>query len=256
MADDREIMFLDVPGRRRATARPRVAIRYLEALHRKHGFDRLAATPLDVPDITDNPYWDIVRLMPRDDHLPFDNQWRVSGWGTPDGVPSPLRRSLTLLYAFAIPSPSDLLWLQAILDGRGVVEVGAGNGYWAWQLTQLGIDVAAVDDRSWHQEWAQHWHPVEDGNTWTAKRHSDRALMLIWPPYSSPMAAAALDFYEGDLVIYAGEGHGGCTGDDEFHERLESDWDEIGESPHHPTFDGIHCRLTAYRRSGRNASCS
>ncbi len=132
--------------------------------------------------------------------------------------------------------------------GRGVLDIGAGSGYWAYQLRQVGIDVVAVDNGDWHEKWPQRWSLVEEGNTRVAKEHPDRALMLIWPPYDSPMAKTALDFYDGDLLIYAGEGEGGCTAADSFHAELDRSWQEIGVAPHHPTFDGIHCRLTAYKR--------
>lgn len=207
-------------------------------------FQRLAGTPLDVDAGTVNPYWEIVRLMRREVRA-WGDPWAVDMFGLDADQPS--RRSLTKLYAWSIPSPADLLWMRDILGGRRVVEIGAGSGYWAWQLSQLGVDVAAFD--SWEWRWRRHWHPVETGNTTAAQHFPDRALMLIWPPYGSPMAKTALDFYEGDLLFYAGEGDFGCTADDAFHEELERSWVEIGVAPHHPTFDGIHCRLTAYRRA-------
>lgn len=139
--------------------------------------------------------------------------------------------------------------MREILLGQGVVEIAAGSGYWAYQLRQIGVDVIAVDNGEWADKWHQQWSLVVEGDPSAAEQHPDRALMLIWPPYDSPMARAALDFYDGDLVIYAGEGHGGCTAGDAFHDALEREWTEISEAPHHPIFDGIHCRLTAYRRT-------
>lgn len=206
-------------------------------------YDSFAGGPLDVPrGNTINPYWEIVRLMKRD-ATPWMDPWAVEWFGEDQ----PTRTSLVKAYAWAIPSPADLLWMHDILDGQGVVEIGAGSGYWAWQLDQLGVDVKAYDNWDWR--WRRHWFPVQYGNTRQARLHSDRALMLIWPPYSSPMAKAALDFYDGDLLFYAGEGDGGCTADEAFHAELDRSWTAVSEAPHHPTFDGIHCRLTAYRRN-------
>lgn len=64
-----------------------------------------------------------------------------------------------------------------------------------------------------------------------------------------PWAAAALNAYRGDLVIYAGEGPGGCCADDDFFDQLDTRWEPVAASPHHRTWWGIHCRLTAYRRA-------
>ena len=80
------------------------------------------------------------------------------------------------------------------------------------------------------------------------KHHPDRALFLCWPSYAEPWAAQALACYTGDMLIYAGEGEGGCTADDEFFRLLDAEWEEIGDSPAHISYWGIHCYLTAYRR--------
>lgn len=208
-------------------------------------FPRLIRGPLDVDAGTQNPYWDIVRLMPCGPR-PWSDPWPIDWFAKELGVG---RRELVRTFAWSIPSPADVLWMRDILGGRSVVEIGAGSGYWAWQLRQLDIDVVAVDSGDWIHDWETQWSPVEKGDTSVARSHPARALMLIWPPYDSPMAATALDFYEGDFVIYAGEGESGCTGDDTFHEALERSWEQVSVAPLHPTFDGIHCRLTAYRRA-------
>lgn len=207
-------------------------------------FSQLADTPVDHGIVTDNPYWDIVRLMKRDDD-PWMDPWAVR-WMYPEDEAS--RRDLVNRYAWSIPSPADLEWMRGILLGRGVVEIGAGNGYWAYQLRQIGVDMLAVDNGEWSDKWQQRWSLVEEGGPDVAGKHPDRALMLIWPPYDTSMAKTALDSYAGDLLIYAGEGNGGCTADDAFHEELECSWEEISDAPHHATYNGIHCRLTAYRR--------
>lgn len=234
MSDTRETITIDVEE-----AKSRLSEAWKVAR-----FERLAGTALDIPGVTENPYWDIVRLM-RVEKDPWMDPWPID-WYRGDG---PTRRSLVNTFAWSIPSPADVLWMRDILDGRGVVEIGAGSGYWAWQLRQLGTEVVAVDNGDWSTEWKKRWSPVGDGNTRVAREHPEKALMLIWPPYGSPMAATALDSYAGDLVFYAGEDYEGCTGDNAFHEALAAGWEHIAEAPHHPTFDGIHCRLNAYRRT-------
>jgi len=219
----------------------------LERAWREAPFPRLAGTAADVAGVADNPYWDIIRLTPQSSSFPGDVRLCVEGYGG-FHFPTLLRHVLVRHYAWSIPSPGDILWLEKILDGRGVVEIGAGSGYWAWQLRQRGIEVVAVDNRDWGYEWEIMWSPVDDGGISVASYHPDKALMLIWPPYGSSMAWDALGAYDGDLVIYAGEGEGGCTGDDAFHRALVKEWEEIGYSPVHPTYDGIHCDLRAYRR--------
>jgi hypothetical protein len=162
-------------------------------------------------------------------------------------------------YAWSIPSPGDMVWLARILDGRGVVEIGAGSGYWAWQMVQVGIDVVAYDPHppSPENKYATDrlYFPVEIGDEHVAANHPDRALLLCWPSYDSGFAASALKAYRGDTLVFVGEGHGGCTADDEFFELLDEGWDETSISPMHVSYWGIHCSATAYvRRTTREDS--
>jgi hypothetical protein len=218
-----------------------------------------------VPDGVQNPLWEIVRLMPAEE------PWSGGGIPEPDSYWANLavdgmrraydagldRISLCARYAWSIPSPGDMAWLRQVLDGRGVVEIGAGSGYWAWQMSQSGIDVAAYDPHppGPDNKYATHrlYHPVEIGDHSAAADHSDRVLLLCWPPYDAPMAADALKAYGGDTVVFVGEGPGGCTADDAFFKLLDDAWDEVGVSQWHVTWRGIHCSMAAYRRRSPEA---
>jgi hypothetical protein len=61
------------------------------------------------------------------------------------------------------------------------------------------------------------------------------------------MATESLRHYTGDLVIYVGEGDGGCTGDNEFHRILREQWREISVV-HIPQWDGLHDVMFMYQR--------
>ncbi|MFE9735450.1 hypothetical protein ACFYO9_33905 [Streptomyces sp. NPDC005863] len=214
------------------------------------------------PDGVTNPLWDVVRWMPAEPdwhdgrleptytYLAFDKgeAARLDAIGAG-------RQGLATRYAWSIISPGDVTWIADQLAGRSVVEIGAGTGYWAWQLEQAGIDVAAYDP-----------HPAAEDNTYckagpyttvlrddatAVKHHQDRALLMVWPPYGGEHARHALSLYEGDLLIYAGESWGGCTADDEFYELLDAEWNEVSVAPQHVTWWGIHCRLAAYKRKDR-----
>lgn len=219
---------------------------------------RIAGGPADqqVPEGIQNPYWEIVRQMPV---CGIDLQY--SRIYRPDGhffsPRDPLRQvvdrfALCETFSWSIPAPGDLPWLRDILAGRGVVEAGAGTGYWAWQMEQAGIDTVAYepnevsDNRFARREWAT---LLRDDHA-APKHHPDRALFLCWPSYSEPWAAQALACYAGDMLIYAGEPAGGCTADDEFFRLLDAEWNEVADSPAHVTYSGIHDYLTVCTRKG------
>lgn len=193
----------------------------------------------------DNPYWTIVRQLP----------WVSGAQGRcPDGFARGLpvgHHLLTKRYSWAIPSPGDMVWLAVVLGGRGLVEIGAGSGYWSWQARQAGIDVIAYEPAD------PATNTFTDGTEYLALRradhraaraHPDRALLLCWPSHDDPWAAHALRAYTGDLLVYIGEGRGGRCADQDFFRLLDREWTLIGTSRHHITWRFAHSTMTAYRR--------
>ena len=160
-------------------------------------------------------------------------------------------------YAFAILNREAL---EALRQHAPIVEIGAGNGYWAYEMRKAGIDVQAYDSHPPHKRrntyYGSHsgphqpvkvWTPVLRGRAQKAKHRPKHTLFLCWPPYNEPMANVALSSYTGSTLIYVGEGAGGCTGDDAFFEQLEQHWrcDQVIPLPQWP---GIHDRMEIYHR--------
>lgn len=154
------------------------------------------------------------------------------------------REDLVEEYAWAIPTREAI---ETILEYGPVVEVGAGSGYWAWCIDQLGGVVAATDADPPESTY-RHVAPYDARRRVNAMipGEMDMALLLVWPPYDDPMAADCLEAYPGDTVIYVGEGRGGCTADDRFHQRLHQDW-HLAETVPIPTYLGLHDRLEVWR---------
>lgn len=127
---------------------------------------------------TDNPLWEIVRHYPSGDppDLASFRGWRPTSYGMywegdayQHNSSLPSRTYLCRRYSWAVPCPDALEWMCWVLDGRPVVEVGAGTGYWAWQLEQLGVDVLAYDKappdthfNGYHAPLKRAWHEYTD----------------------------------------------------------------------------------------------
>ena len=131
-------------------------------------------------------------------------------------------------YGFAIPSDEALDAIERY-SPDGVVELGAGTGYWASLLHRRGVDVVAFDlepPPSPQNAWfagSRPWHPVHRGDHDRVREHAGRTLLLVWPTKNEIWAAAALDAYReagGQCVVFVGEGPGGRTGDATFHALL------------------------------------
>lgn len=136
------------------------------------------------------------------------------------------RAALVSKYAFSIPTAASL---DIIAAHSPLVEIGAGTGYWAMCLTELGADIIAYDARvpgegspwdpaagnPWHDDT---WFPVEEGDETAAAFHPDRTLFLCWPPPENPMAINAFAAYlraGGRKLIFAGSVL--SSGDASFH---------------------------------------
>jgi hypothetical protein len=133
-----------------------------------------------------------------------------------------LRRELTTTYAWSIVTAKAADRMTVFVDGRGIVDFGAGNGYVAHLFADRGVDVLAIDN------WVsgkpkQLWHPVQTGSYELLAGTQDRVLLLSWPPRANPMALRALQAWSGTHLIYAGEIMRG-TADPAFHDELSKNW--------------------------------
>lgn len=152
-------------------------------------------------------------------------------------------------YSFAIPNAAAI---EAIASSspEGVVELGAGLGYWGRILSDGGVHVTAYDiapppsDRNrWYAGRAP-WHPVAEGDIASVEAHPNRTLLLVWPTRNETWAAEALDLHHcsgGGAVVVVGEPPGGRTGDDSFHAML-------GHLP--------QCLACRYHSSGSACTCN
>lgn len=136
--------------------------------------------------------------------------------------------ALIAQYAFAIPTDRALAAIQRHSPG-GVVEIGAGTGYWASLLAAAGVAIDAYDpappmsaDNKWFHSSAA-WFDVRAADETVVEQHGDRTLLVVWPTRDQTWPADALDRFlaaGGRTVIHVGEGPGGRTGDARYHALL------------------------------------
>lgn len=231
-------------------------------------FEQACKDPALLTSPTINPYWDIIKSLPGEEDA-FERGWQPKNfWVDQNGNTSMQREQLVRDYAWAIPDPVTLQFIVEHAQGR-IVEMGAGTGYWSWQLSQFHIDVIAFDVYPPHTSTENYYHCPRDNNRQptgeTGKsyfdvqpgtpeiltQHADRTLFLCWPPYEEPMATECLKHYQGNRLIYIGEGDGGCTADDEFHQTLDNEWEEVAS--HRPIqWEYIHDYVCVYERNSQH----
>ena len=158
-------------------------------------------------------------------------------------------RQMRRTYSYAIPS-NEFHKVIGVLCGDKIVEIGAGTGYWAKYLSQFGFDILAFDQIEGRSQYCDdiYYYHVDLGGPEVLSWTSDRTLLLCWPPYDTSFAYDCLKAYTGNYVISVGEGYGGCTGDDKFHNLLEEEWEVIHGNYDCLNFYGIHSSEYIYQR--------
>jgi len=120
--------------------------------------------------------------------------------------------------------------LGKYLRGYRVLEVMSGNGALSKALKDEGVNITATDNSSWNESsWFRNsWATVEKLDAVEAvKKYGIRSDYIIcsWPPYEDQIAYRVLiemrKVNPDCKMIYIGEGNGGCTADDSFHEAIE-----------------------------------
>ena len=172
-----------------------------------------------------------IRAMDGEGPAP-EGAWdgRVDGealWDAPEAGWCTVRQH----YGWGIPGAEAM---QAILEaarpaGR-LVEVGAGCGYWAAVLASRGLDVLALDDRSWRADrWDRTWHPVaeRDGPEAVAA-NPGVPVLIVWEAGGAGMRAVSA-MEPGRLLIRAGSD--AFTGDAAFNAACREMFDLVAEAP-------------------------
>jgi hypothetical protein len=155
-------------------------------------------------------------------------------------------------YSWAVPNDAAFDTI-ARYSPNGVVEIGAGGGYWAMLLRGHGVDVVAFDPdpvggpTGWHD--GHQWSEVLQGDHHRIKDYPDRTLLLVWPSYGGAWSHEVIEEYQGDIIVYVGDDR--CCGDARMHELLGDCPDALFrpvDDTEIPQWSGIHDQLTVHRR--------
>lgn len=162
-------------------------------------------------------------------------------------------------YGFVLLTAECVDALASLLGGKSVLEVGAGTGFLSHCLAEKGVDVLAQDLASpgeaspyrFQKKWKlDHLGPFEEVLT-----DKYDVVLLSWPCMGSSFAFnVAKSMVQGQILVYQGEGAGGCTASDAFFDYVDgSDWafqedatDALNQ--HHRRFPAIHDRWLVFKK--------
>lgn len=162
-----------------------------------------------------------------------------------------LRNEYIKSYGFVLVTAETLQSLVNYLQGKKVLEVGAGTGYLANKLADCGIDIVATDIATSTDSNNYNFGVISDSVVHA--KGSDAitsdfdVVIMSWPCYDTDFATSVANALKpGQTLLYQGEGIGGCTADNSFFDIVFGDnWQRDFKTSqsfndNHVQFPGIH----------------
>lgn len=172
-----------------------------------------------------------------------------------------LREAYNQAGMYAFVSKKWVVPFSRWIGERKVMEVIAGRGFLAKALREQGIEVHASDNFSWGVgNWTETVTEVEkmDAIEAVLKHGKDHDILIMGWPYMDDLAYYIIKtLYQVNpnaLVVYIGEGNGGCTASERFFEHFKLIEDEGFEeaTSNYQSWEYIHDRLYLGRYSEKN----
>lgn len=153
------------------------------------------------------------------------------------------RKELTEKYAWAVPDDRVIQYIvDHSLDSK-VYEIGAGNGYWSYEIQKRGGDIMPIDIEPPEDCWTD----VYIGSYELLNPDNVDNVLLCWPPANHPMAANCVKHLDPNKVFFVGLENTTVTGDEEFHNIMNSEYNS--ESTYNiPNWNNKDNKFHMYRK--------
>lgn len=160
-----------------------------------------------------------------------------------------IRESYIRNIAFPLYSKEVIKILSKFLRNKKILEVGSGFGYLARLLQNNSVNIRSIDSntsRYYADTVLENKYSLKHivGNAIPKVRTRYDVILMSWPDYDSDFAYKIISkMNKGQILIYQGEGYGGCTGDAKFHDKLRMQYTIPIEdilNKYHVQFNGIH----------------
>ena len=171
-------------------------------------------------------------------------------------------------HGYTLCTAEQMKAMAIAMAGSKVVELGSGTGTLGNLLRQEGVDITLTDIGEEGTSVYEFVTPIQM-DIYAKMEVIDLSpydiVLLTWPPYEDPCCEQVLkNMRVGSILFYCGEGQGGCTGTDAFHDMLyngikgfkgivqrfnflEELSDELNEN--HVRWYGMHDHWSVYRKS-------
>ncbi len=166
-----------------------------------------------------------------------------------------IRHKVVKTSAWFLLTAEVAILLSDLIKGKRVVEVLAGTGFLAHHLRELsGLsreDYRAYDNRSSHYDRKDANYGVTIKNALNSNLKQADVVIMTWPPYAEKIGERIVKkMRKGQILIYNGENQGGCCGNDQMFDHLDSHFikhditDELED--YHTSYFGIRDEWAVY----------
>ena len=153
-------------------------------------------------------------------------------------------------FSWSIPSIDAIKEIVRFAGSEQILEVCAGNCFWACLIRLYGGNIIASDNFSSHGTEQYNCFisdVLNEDAVRSVQSHRTNVIMISWPTYNDPLATNVLDTFEGNRLIFVGEGAGGCTANDSFFDLLREKWSLV-KYLMIPNWPGLHDGVYFYER--------
>ena len=160
-------------------------------------------------------------------------------------------------FGCVVPSYESLEVIKQTAQGKSILDLGSGNGYWTYMLRRLGSTVIAIDNLQ--SEYRTLWISdtvVQDGEKYlrSNKGCKDMVLLLVYPIVGLDFTRKVIEAYKGATICVAGtQNHNGYTAFkektiDEYLAAERVDYQKVTQIPL-PSFAGKDEALFVFAKS-------
>ncbi len=149
--------------------------------------------------------------------------------------------------------PTDEM-IREIKKYSPILSVCSGYAYTESLLEKEGVDIVCTDihpnkKNAWCMD-GKFYTKVEELDAEEAViKYNNRNVFMAWPPYNYDVAERVVKAMDKNKVlIYVGERSGGCTGNDNFFEYLNNNFEEIESDISIPKWEGLHDNIYFYKK--------
>ena len=157
------------------------------------------------------------------------------------------RQRLVEKYGWAIPNEDVLTYLQQF---DSILDIGCGKAYWSYLLNERdsSMSIECIDRDLPEDTWVDR-NLIRETSIYElpATYIEGRVVLMIWPPYDDDMAAYVAGCSP-NHICYVGEPRGGCTANNKFFDRVETEYGLVGAIDI-PSYVGVNDKFYHYVRN-------